>query len=251
MLVEDSTANQMVVEALLDRLGYTVDVANNGLEAVASIQANHYDLVLMDLAMPEMDGFEATQVIRSMGTPAAETPIVALTADAFTADHQSCLDAGMNGYLSKPVDRAQLLVTVERWLGSNSPTHVPTGASSDTSTEALVDESALQSLREDLSDDLLPRMISAFVLEVSRRVPQIQRALAATNTIAAGEEAHALKGGAATFGARRLQALAERLERAATVGDIPKLMELNRDLAPLAERTIAEFKQRFRLETDD
>ena len=88
LLVEDSAANQMVVEALLDHLGYTVDVANNGLEAVASVQTNHYDLILMDLAMPEMDGFEATQVIRGMDSRSAETPIVALTADAFTADHQ-------------------------------------------------------------------------------------------------------------------------------------------------------------------
>jgi two-component system sensor histidine kinase/response regulator len=116
LLVEDSPPNRLVATAILSKAGYSVDTAENGLQALAAVTERRYGLVLMDIAMAEMDGFEATRAIRALGGEPSRVPIVAMTAGAFDEDKQRCLDAGMNDYLSKPVVRAELLNAVDRWL---------------------------------------------------------------------------------------------------------------------------------------
>jgi CheY-like chemotaxis protein len=100
---------------LLRDLGVTVDLAENGREAVERLAERPYDLVLMDMQMPEMDGLEATRAIRDLPQH-ADVPVVALTANAFTDDRERCLQAGMNGFLPKPLDPALLREALERWL---------------------------------------------------------------------------------------------------------------------------------------
>jgi len=108
LLVEDNPINQKVALLMLHKLGYQVDVANNGFEALSAIASSHYDLVLMDCVMPEMDGFEATRRLRSGAGAGATIPIIAMTANAFAEDRKACLAAGMNDFLSKPVRQAEL-----------------------------------------------------------------------------------------------------------------------------------------------
>jgi CheY-like chemotaxis protein len=115
-LVEDSAPNRLVATAILSKAGYSVDTAENGVQAVSAVTRRPYGLVLMDIAMPEMDGLEATQTIRALGGKPSDVPIVAMTAGAFDEDKQRCLDAGMDDYLSKPIVRAELLSAVDRWL---------------------------------------------------------------------------------------------------------------------------------------
>lgn len=115
LLVEDNLTNQKVAKALLSRMSITPDVANNGVEGVAAIQRNHYDLVLMDCQMPELDGYEATRLIRAGGIQ-ANIPIVAMTANVMQGDREACLAAGMNDYLPKPLDRQALEAMIKRWL---------------------------------------------------------------------------------------------------------------------------------------
>lgn len=115
LLAEDEAVNQIVAVGILERAGLVVDVADNGAQAVLLATANAYALVLMDLQMPELDGLAATRALRATAQ-GAELPIVALSAFAFDEDRQRCLDAGMNAHLSKPVDPAELLHTVRRWL---------------------------------------------------------------------------------------------------------------------------------------
>jgi CheY-like chemotaxis protein len=119
LLVEDDAINQMVVEAMLTRLGCEVDVAEDGAAACTAAAGMRYDMILMDCHMPVMDGFEATHRIRDEQaqhrTP--RTPIVALTADALTGDRERCLQAGMDDYITKPVSSATLAAVVERWTG--------------------------------------------------------------------------------------------------------------------------------------
>jgi CheY-like chemotaxis protein len=116
LLVEDNKVNQMVALSQLDRLGYNVDLAENGVEAVVAANAKRYDLILMDMHMPEMDGIEATRQIRSQPGPNADTPIVALTANVMQSDQDACRDAGMNDFLTKPFSREVLATCLERWL---------------------------------------------------------------------------------------------------------------------------------------
>ncbi|UQZ88003.1 hypothetical protein C4J81_01725 [Deltaproteobacteria bacterium Smac51] len=118
LLVEDSPVNQMVAQGFLSRLGYTNDVAANGLEAIEALSRNHYDLVFMDCQMPEMDGYEATAVIRSGSSPVLNkaVPIVAMTAHAMSGDREKCLKAGMDDYLSKPINPKHLKDMLNKWL---------------------------------------------------------------------------------------------------------------------------------------
>lgn len=116
LVVEDNSINQRILVAFLRKRGYAVDVANDGAEAVQRMALKRYSLVLMDLQMPVLDGFEATRLIRSL-PELASVPIVAVSAHALNDEPRRCLEAGMNGYLAKPVEPADLYACVERYAG--------------------------------------------------------------------------------------------------------------------------------------
>jgi CheY-like chemotaxis protein len=114
--VEDNLINQKVATLMLKHLGYHADIAHNGAEAVEAIARQTYDLILMDCLMPEMDGLEATRIIRARTDYGAIVPIIAMTANAFAEDRQACLAAGMSDYLPKPVREAELSAKLQEWL---------------------------------------------------------------------------------------------------------------------------------------
>jgi CheY-like chemotaxis protein len=120
LLAEDNPVNQMVVQRLFARLGYTIDVVPNGREAVRAALGVDYDLVLMDCQMPELDGIDATREIRAAES-GRRTPIVALTANATVEDRDRCLEAGMDDFVAKPFKPEQLVALVEEWLARKRP----------------------------------------------------------------------------------------------------------------------------------
>jgi two-component system sensor histidine kinase/response regulator len=120
LLVEDTRANQRLVQAILSRRQHDVTVANNGSEALDALRAQDFDLILMDLQMPVMDGLEATAAIRALPPPKSQIPVVAMTAHAMRGDKERCLAAGMNGYIAKPIDARQLLSLVENGVPSDT-----------------------------------------------------------------------------------------------------------------------------------
>jgi len=133
LLVEDNLINQEVAKELLSRYGFTVDVKDNGLKAVHAVQNKDYDLVLMDMQMPVMDGLEATRKIRDLGDEFSTLPIIATTANALSNDIKKCLDAGMDAHVSKPIDPKILLNTIAEWVepSTNDNAHHETGTNTD------------------------------------------------------------------------------------------------------------------------
>jgi CheY-like chemotaxis protein len=117
LVVEDNRINQKVLSHQLINLGYAIEVAENGAEAVAKVRISRYDLIFMDVQMPVMDGFQATHEIRSLGEDSASIPIVAVTANAFQSEREKCFSSGMDDYLTKPVDKDRLREALRRWAG--------------------------------------------------------------------------------------------------------------------------------------
>jgi CheY-like chemotaxis protein len=115
LVAEDNPVNQKVATAMLTKLGCTVDIAANGREAVETLTENTYDIVFMDCQMPEMDGFEATREIRRREEQLGHVPIVAMTANAMQGDRERCLEAGMDDYLPKPINREALRELLGQW----------------------------------------------------------------------------------------------------------------------------------------
>jgi CheY-like chemotaxis protein len=115
LVAEDNPVNQMLTRKLLERCGHEVVVVDDGRSAVTAAQAHRFDVILMDVQMPEMSGFEATRRIRAHEVDAGRVPIIALTAHAMSGDRERCLEAGMDDYLTKPIDKARLHELVARW----------------------------------------------------------------------------------------------------------------------------------------
>ena len=115
LVAEDNRPNQLVAKAILENQGYTVDIVDDGVKAVDAVLAGDFDIVLMDIQMPRMDGVEATQSIRKLDSDKKTIPIIAVTANAMVGDRDSYLAAGMDDYISKPIDSRSLIETIERW----------------------------------------------------------------------------------------------------------------------------------------
>ena len=249
LIVDDSEANQLVGSGMLTRAGYQVDLANNGLEAVDKVKQNPYQLVLMDVRMPEMDGLQATRVIRSLQGECAVVPIVAMTANAVKEDLESCLEAGMNDYLTKPVSRNDLTATVSKWLApapAENPAPVAATPDMDAQAEdAMIDESAFVVLAEDTSPELVPHMVGIFVQESKLRMQHILELSADADCEKIGDEAHTLKSTSITFGANRLHGLSRLLEQRCKEKNFEQIEMLVKQLDEVSKATFAWFDKHF------
>ena len=228
LVVEDNPVNQRVATAQLRRLGCDVDVAANGLEALAALSRQPYDLVLMDCQMPEMDGFEATKSLRAREGGRRRTPIVAMTANALRGDREACLDAGMDDYLSKPTRPEELFRVLERWARSGrsaeadpratpSPAPTPEDAPRGPAAPAL-DPAVLGGLREleaAAEPGLLRELLLAFRESANEKVGALRGATLARDRDRLEREAHSLKGSCGMVGALRMAERCRVLEHAA------------------------------------
>jgi CheY-like chemotaxis protein len=229
LLAEDSLVNQRLATTLLKRHGHTVMVAKNGREALALLNANSFDVILMDVQMPELDGIEATARIRAKERlTGTHIPIVAMTAHALKGDRERCLQAGMDEYVSKPVRAAELFRTLQIVLpqatGLSPRSEVP--SSKPVAAGRVVDWSeAFEGVGGDLA--LLRGLVEAALEEMPRQLAKIEKALAEGNAKSLKIAAHTLKGTVRYFGDVPLYGLALRMETLASEG---KLDEAGRDL---------------------
>ena len=232
LLVEDNLVNQDIGAAMLGALGLRVQLANNGIEAVALFGRDRFDLILMDCQMPEMDGFAATAGIRSREAAlgASRTPIVALTANAMQGDRERCLAAGMDDYLAKPFSKPQLAAMVERWamLGEKSPASTDAGTSAGGAVvvpagTAILDQGTLDNLRaleRPGVPSLLGRVIDRYLADAPHLIEQMRLAREKADVAALARAAHTLKSASASVGANGVADICKAVETDARNGDI-------------------------------
>jgi PAS domain S-box-containing protein len=214
LLAEDNFVNQRLAIALLQRRGHTVTTVGTGKGAVAASSVHRFDLVLMDIQMPEMSGFEATAAIRARerGT-GVHLPIVAMTAHAMTGDRERCLDAGMDDYLAKPLDSRRVHVVIERAAVVASTETAPVAGDAVEEYERLLE-------RTSGDEPLLAEILRLFLDELPSQVHQIRAALDAGDYDVLRRTAHALKGAASNFNASAVVEAAQTLEHMGSAGEL-------------------------------
>ena len=223
LVVEDHETNREVIAHQLQMIGIGADFAEDGRQALDSWRKRHYALVLTDLRMPHMDGYDLSAAIRAEEFPGRRTAIIALTANALPEEEERCREAGMDEYLSKPVRLSRLQAVLEKWLPAREP---PLSDSADSgSGEGPSLHVDLRVLEDLVGDDA--EAIRSILVKFRRNADQLSEALTrATHAGAAHDTvdpAHKLKSGARAIGARRLGDLCERMERSGEAGDTPAL----------------------------
>lgn len=246
LLAEDNPVNQEVASAMLQRVGVTIKIANNGQEAVDLLQVEHFDLVLMDCQMPIMDGFEATAAIRQNEETSRQhdeampaLPIIALTANAISGDREHCLALGMDDYLSKPFSQEQLHQVLARWLPERRakaadaapldssinnaaapvPAFTPAAIHSPVVAPVEIDQQVIRQLRE-LREGLLLRIIDLFRSSSPALLAQLETAVAQRDSDLLYKTAHNFKNSAANLGLIELAAACRDCEAKARQGNL-------------------------------
>ncbi|MGD0722126.1 MAG: PAS domain S-box protein [Roseiarcus sp.] len=221
LLAEDHAVNIEVARMILEGAGYTVDVALDGVEATEAVRRNRYDLVLMDMQMPRLDGLAATRQIRAAERGGAHLPIIAMTANAMKQDRRRCLEAGMDDYFSKPFKPALLIEKVARWIDRFGPAAEPPAEVGSEAIDRLpaIDFGAVEELAACLPANRLAALLQRFVGELDRQTATLARPAPDAGLDAIGGEAHKLASSAGTFGARQVQKLAAELEAVCRGGD--------------------------------
>ena len=221
LVVEDNTVNQQLALLLLQKVGYRADVAGNGVEALEALERQPYDIVLMDVEMPEMDGLEATRSIRAEWPRDRQPYVVAMTANVMTGDRELCLEAGMNDFVEKPVRLEELAATLDRarsragWAEAAGD-----AAPSEEGAGSVLDPAALGQLKEEVGEEGLAAVIGTFLEEAPRLLGTLREALDRGDAEGTRRGAHTLKSNAAGFGATVLTDLCRDLESMGRRGDL-------------------------------
>jgi two-component system sensor histidine kinase/response regulator len=252
LVAEDNPTSQLIARKTLEKMGCTVQIAGNGLEATRMIQQGNFDLVLMDFEMPEMNGLEATRVIRNGEKETRQhLPIIAMTANAMKKDHDCCLEAGMDGYLTKPVSPENLYNAIKGLLPSTKlnqePEQKPSTIAKPGQEPAVDLEAAFRTVGDD--KEILIEVLKVFQEEDSPRlIKSIQEALQRQDGKTIKAEAHGMKGAVAALGGKTVAAAAARLEAAGLSGDMTTAQSLFNEMCTELER-FKEFYSKANLDT--
>ena len=250
LLAEDNQTNRQVAIGILEQYGFSIKAVDNGREAVEALQEELFDLVLMDVQMPILDGLEATRQIRNLESEGKRCiPVIALTAHAMSSDRRMCLDSGMDDYVSKPLDPSQLLATMEKWLLHTARQEAC--ASEIPAPEKNADPEGLFDYQEFLDRMLGDQDLTAIILrDFLNNFPTESEALTssikAQNPVTAAELAHKVKGAFANIGSRSLMTLASRMEEAGKEGNLQELeiqlIELEKMYPLLSARIVSQLE---------
>jgi CheY-like chemotaxis protein/HPt (histidine-containing phosphotransfer) domain-containing protein len=225
LLAEDNITNQQVALGILRKLGFHADAVANGAEAIKALEDLPYDLVLMDVQMPEMDGLQATRLIRQADSRVRNhaIPIIAMTAHAMKQDQERCREAGMNDYLSKPIVASKLAAMLDTWITQIEPPP-PSVVAGPSSPPPFSDSMIFNppALRERLMDDmeLILVVIAGFMEDIPRQIMHLKNAFQAGDIVNLERQAHRIKGAAANTSGDDLARIAELIEKLAKSGDL-------------------------------
>jgi len=231
LLADDNPINQKVGVSVLNKLGYRADIAHNGLEVLKALEQKVYDMIFLDVQMPEMDGLETARQVCQRWMPDKRPRLIAMTGNALMGDRERCLEAGMDDYISKPVRIAELRSILERWGPLRS-------GKSDTSfvfrhtslpLERLLDQSIIAELRDMPPSDgvcMLQELVDLFLESAPQRITQISQSISDPAKLAF--HAHALKSMSLNLGAKRIVEISQKLEelgRSGNVAGAPALLK--------------------------
>jgi CheY-like chemotaxis protein/HPt (histidine-containing phosphotransfer) domain-containing protein len=229
LLAEDHPVNQLVLLAMLGRLGLAGRAVFDGAQAIQALQSTQYDLVLMDCQMPEMDGYEATRRIRNpaTGTLNPRVPIVAVTANAMPGDREKCLRCGMDDYLAKPIEPDALAQVLATWLSRPKlmETCSPVKKAAPSAADSVFDRAGLLK-RLAGNQGLAKRLVKEFLDDTPSQLCILRKQLEDGDATSARRQAHKLKGAAATLSAGALREAALQAEQAAMAGQLNRLAEI-------------------------
>jgi PAS domain S-box-containing protein len=237
LVAEDNPVSQMLVAALVRRLGHEVTIAGNGRVAVDEATAGHFDAILMDMQMPELDGLAATRAIRASGGPCAAVPILALTADASPERRRFYDGAGLSGFLTKPIARQALAACLDE-IGASTPAPAPLASSR--SATAVFERARVEELRGVLGEARFEDLLALLMAECRERPARLRAEQYRGDLAALRAEAHSLFGAAASIGACALGDVAMQLE---TVDDIAAAVPLIEALDQAARETLGAAQQ--------
>ena len=233
LLAEDNIINQKVALKVLEKLGYRADVAANGLKALKALEMIHYDMVLMDVQMPEMDGLGATKEIRKREKLTAQQkdagfphiPIIAMTAHAMKGDKEICLKAGMDDYLTKPIQPGKFGETIARWISDDTAAEQDRTEGKPSEESSVFDRTAFLD-RIGGDEELCLEIIGLFLQDVPGQIEFLENTINKKDPALVDRQAHTLKGASGNVGAVSLQDAALQLELAGKNGDLSRATEM-------------------------
>jgi two-component system, sensor histidine kinase and response regulator len=254
LVAEDNAVNMEVAICHMEKLGLHADMVANGLEAIEALAHICYDVVLMDCQMPEMDGYAATGAIRRREGAKQHTPIIAMTANAMRGDRERCLQAGMDDYISKPIEAAELFAVLKRWLPQIDKRTGRTQAELTSSASVEPDISVIERLNlfeQEFSAAMVVRLIDKFLPDTAQRLVDLRQAVAAADAQAVARAAHGLKGSYGNIGSQGAAGVCLLLEQDARSGSVleadGRLGRLEEDFPRLSWQLQAQRTARIQL----
>lgn len=241
LLAEDNPTNQLVTVKLLEKIGYRADVVSDGTAVLTALQHTHYGLILMDCQMPNMDGFEATRQIRQREKGNGRIPIIAITANALQGDRRLCLEAGMDDYLSKPVEPGHLAAMLNKWLSPDeADIEILETIDSEPAKGIFDRKSFMERIMHD--EELAAQIIAAFLQDMPLQLDILTAAVGDGTAIAAGKQAHKIKGAAANMSSEALCEVSRQMEIAGKENDLETLTRL----MPILRQRFSELEAELR-----
>lgn len=247
LLVEDNVINQKIALRILQKMGYKADLAANGLEALEAVERQIYDMVFMDVQMPEMDGLEATRRLVRKYPPSQRPKIIAMTANAMKEDKEACLDAGMDDYISKPVQIQELRDKIQKWGDILTP--LKKNNKQNNRSNEVMDWKMIDSIRNlDIGEEegnLLYDLIEGFIAEYPEVVTELKSAVKKQDAEKINSIAHKLKGGGANLGAKGFAKVCYQIELRGKENRLDDVEEWVAKMQPVLEETLKYYKEYF------